>query len=121
MDRFDLYFYDRGFLASITEFADKNIHGKQILYYKDGNIKSVAGYKNGLPDGPNRTYNQNGDLVAEKFFKNGELDGKFTKFKNNKPWSIQHYKHNRPITDVQFLEELPTGKPKSYVFIPKFS
>jgi len=52
-----------------------NFHGKQFIYYPNGNITEIRIYKDGLLEGICRKFSDKGILIEKVSYKLGKLNG----------------------------------------------
>ena len=58
-------------VRSISLYLDKKKDGKQVSYYRNGNMDSYFGFKNGVKDGRFETFYENGNKRSAGTFRNG--------------------------------------------------
>ncbi len=82
-------YYDSGELINVENYSNGTPNGKQIEYFKNGNISKVGEKQNGKENGVWKYYYDNGILRCEREFKNGVDNGKYVQyFKNSKIYKI---------------------------------
>ncbi|SEL43773.1 Antitoxin component YwqK of the YwqJK toxin-antitoxin module [Aquimarina amphilecti] len=82
-------YYDSGELINIENYSNGSQNGKQVEYFKNGNISKVGEKQNGKENGVWKYYYDNGTLRCEREFKNGVDHGKYVEyFKNSKIYKI---------------------------------
>jgi len=78
-------YYDSGELFDIQNYLNNKATGKQIEYFKNGNISSIGEKRNDKNEGIWKYFYDNGTLLCEKEFENGVDSGKYIQyFKNGK-------------------------------------
>ena len=65
------YWDEEGYLVNEVEYLNDMKHGKWIIYYKNGKIKSITFYKLDKLDGSKTTYYENGKKQSETIYSNG--------------------------------------------------
>jgi len=82
-------YYDSGELFLIENYSSNKATGKQIEYFKNGNISSIGEKRNEQNDGIWKYYYEDGTLLCEREFENGVANGKYIQyFKNGKVHKI---------------------------------
>ncbi|WP_310992976.1 toxin-antitoxin system YwqK family antitoxin [Aequorivita marina] len=82
-------YYETGELYLIENYLNNRPHGKQVEYFKNGNISSVGKNLDGQKEGLWNYYYEDGTLRSERAFKNGVANGKYIDyFKNGKVYTI---------------------------------
>ena len=95
-------------MATVTNYLDGIVHGKNITYYKNGRISSETMYKNGKIEGKWADYNNDGSVRDQGEIING--NGKFrTYFENGKLHSETFYKDGKK---KKYIEYYQNGKVK---------
>ena len=69
------YFYANGALMLEENYKKGNFHGKQFIYYPNGNVTEIRIYKDGLLDGICRKFSDKGILIEKVSYKLGKLNG----------------------------------------------
>lgn len=78
-------YYDSGELFDIQNYSNNKASGKQIEYFKNGNISSIGDKRNNQKNGIWKYYYDDGTLLCEKEFENDVDNGKYIQyFKNGK-------------------------------------
>lgn len=77
------YAEKQNMLKSIENYKDGVLHGKNIIYYKNGQMVELKIWKNGEKDGIWKTYYPDGSLRTETKYTEGELNGFFNAYWQN--------------------------------------
>lgn len=130
-------YFKNGHLESIENYRNDTLHGRQLIYYPDGQLYIKRNYFNGKEIDSTVWYHSNGQIHSEEFrdslgrkqglfkiyylngqpsqiaySKDGKLDGESRSFYNNgQPWDIREYKLGKSIgTRIEFSREGDTIK-----------
>ncbi|TPN81688.1 toxin-antitoxin system YwqK family antitoxin [Aquimarina algicola] len=91
-------YYDSGEIASIENNLNNKANGKQIEYYKNGNIMKVGEKLDGKKNGIWKYYFDDGTLRCEREFKNDIDDGKYVEyFRNGKMYKTGTKQNSKKI------------------------
>ncbi len=64
---------DQGNLLKISHFKDNELHGRQVIFYENGQVKVEEFYKNGERDSIMNEYHANGQLFRQLKYRDGEF------------------------------------------------
>ncbi len=93
--------YDnRGALMLRGEAFDGKIHGRGIVFYKNGNVHCIMNYRDGELDGVAHGYYINGSLALEIFFKMGKAVSGFYYKKSGRKASMTPSQLDRKTKDA---------------------
>jgi antitoxin component YwqK of YwqJK toxin-antitoxin module len=70
------YFENSNIKISEENYLQGKLHGKKIVFYKDGNMAEESFYENGLKHGVYKKYGLDQKLLEEKTYVNDEIEGK---------------------------------------------
>jgi antitoxin component YwqK of YwqJK toxin-antitoxin module len=68
------------FILFLTLCFNLAAQEKEVLYYKNGNIKAVGSFKNSIKTGKWIYYFPNGNPSSEEYYEDGNLDGLISYF-----------------------------------------
>lgn len=60
---------------SVETFKNGKLHGRVVVYYKNGKIASETHYNNGVKEGVFKKYSQDGIVLEEIPYKNNQFNG----------------------------------------------
>lgn len=98
----NLQYYRTGDLYSIQRFVEGKPHGIQEYYYPNGQLKTKIVYNKGLIEGELILYYPDGKMKKRQFFKNGQLNGV------EEIWHSQGHL----LVQAEYKDNLPTGTTK---------
>ena len=88
-------YYNTGIIHSISHYKKNYIQGKQVNYYKDGQISLSANYTSkGKKNGLWKWYFKNGDLKQIGTYKNEQKIGEWKIYYTKGQYHIQNYDDN---------------------------
>jgi antitoxin component YwqK of YwqJK toxin-antitoxin module len=133
--------FKNGQLQSIENYRNDTLHGRQLIYYPDGQIYIKRTYFQGKEIDSTIWYHSNGKIHLEEFrdslgrkqgrfkiyhsngqpsqiaySKDGELDGESRSFYDNgQPWDIREYKLGENVgTRIEFSKTGDTTKVETF-------
>ena len=96
-----VWYYEDGSVQQERYYYNNRTNGPETLYYKSGQVKTVANFKYGVLDGEAIEYNEYGAINSLRLYTNGELkDGKYL-------WTMSS-------EDVVFVHEVDFGDNPDY-------
>lgn len=73
-------------------------NGKWITFYENNKIKSIENWKKGFLHGKFILYNRNGIKIFETYYKNGKMNGKYNLYYDDgSPRILGKIKNDKPI------------------------
>lgn len=95
------------------EMYEDNIkNGESVMYYPNGQIKSIGNNINGQIEGEVITYYENGTILSKQNYIGGSVEGEVvTYYPNGKMQSKVQFKNGQPIGNFIFYTE--TGEMKT--------
>jgi antitoxin component YwqK of YwqJK toxin-antitoxin module/Tfp pilus assembly protein PilF len=93
-------------VKSIDNYVNGRRDGKQLYYYKDGNIRSESYYTKGVEDGLGKSYYESGKLLKEVLYRGGRqqyMKGYFESGQLRYEWL--HDKDKKFITHIREYDE----------------
>lgn len=86
-----LIYYKNGTLAEQSHYRNGQMNGQSVIYSESGVKLKAFTYLHGKLDGPAKFYTSSGDLILEGQYKNDKKQGVWTYYKNGKVTDTKRY------------------------------